>query len=75
VDHAGGQPPLPLLEAVHGIVARPPEQREPFGTSGYAACLPIMRRLAALKSLDAKRHDLASSAVSLLLEHRDASRH
>lgn len=67
-------PSLPVLRALHGIVARPPEPREAIARSGYVECLPVVERLAALQSLAPEKHDLASSAAGLLLEHREAAR-
>lgn len=67
-------PNLAVLRSLHGIVARPPEPREALAASGYAGCLPVMERLAKSPNLDPERHDLASSAAGLLLEHRDAAR-
>jgi len=67
-------PSVAVLRAVHGIVARPPEPREAIARTGYVECLPIVERLAKLPSLDPEKHDLASSAVGLLLEHREAAR-
>lgn len=65
---------LPVLRALHGVVARPPEQHEVLAASGYAGCVPVIERLSQLPDLDPERHDLASSAAGLLLEHRDAGR-
>lgn len=65
---------LPVLRSVHGIVARPPRQREALARNGYAGCVPVVTRLARLPKLDAERHDLASSTAGLLLEHRNAAR-
>lgn len=74
--HAMGKNPAqPLVAAIQGIVAEPPNQREPFSVAGYAECLPVMQRIAKLPALDSKRHDLASSATELLIEHRDAAKH
>jgi hypothetical protein len=67
-------PSLPVLQAVQGIVARPPEPREAIARSGYVECLPVVERLALLQSLDPGKHDLASSAAGLLREHREAAR-
>ncbi|HEY6728687.1 MAG TPA: hypothetical protein VI197_31970 [Polyangiaceae bacterium] len=67
-------PNLAVLRSLHAIVARPPEPREALAAQGYAGCLPVVERLAKLPSLDPERHDLASSAAGLLLEHRDAAR-
>lgn len=67
-------PHLAVLRSLHGIVARPPEPREALATSGYAGCLPVLERLAKAPNLDPERHDLASSALGLLIEHRDAAK-
>ena len=69
-----GDPAEPLLVAIHGIVAEPPRPREPFDVAGYAECLPVMQKLTRLPGLDSLRHDLASSATELLVEHRDAAK-
>jgi len=67
-------PSLPVLRALQGIVARPPEPREALAASGYAECVPVVDRLAKLPSLDPERHDLVSSTAGLLVEHREAAR-
>lgn len=67
-------PSLPVLRSLQGIVARPPEPREALATSGYVECVPVVDRLAKLPSLDPERHDLVSSTVGLLVEHREAAR-
>lgn len=67
-------PNVALLRSLHGIVARPPAPREALASRGYAGCLPVVERLAKSPNLDPERHDLASSAAGLLIEHRDAAR-
>ena len=69
-----GGPELGLLESVHGIVARPPRQREMMARQGYVECLPVTRKLAQARELDPRKRDLASSAAELLVEHREAGR-
>lgn len=73
-DATAPEDPHPaVLRSLHGIVARPPEPREALATSGYAGCLPVVERLTKAP-LDPERHDLASSALGLLIEHRDAAK-
>ena len=67
-------PSLPVLRALQGIVARPPEPREALATSGYVECVPVVDRLAKLPNLDPERHDLVSSTAGSLVEHREAAR-
>jgi hypothetical protein len=59
----------PVLRAVHGIVARPPAQRERVDATGYRACAPVVTALAARSDLAAPLRDLASSAREALVEH------
>jgi len=67
-------PNAALLECIRDIAGRPPTQREPLAPGAHAQCLPVVERLRKTR-LDPVRHDLATSAVQLLLEHRDAAKH
>ncbi len=64
-----------LLESIRDVAARPPTQREVVDSTGYARCLVVTRALDERTDLDPAQHDLVSSAVQLLVEHRDAARH
>lgn len=74
-EQRASDPPVQLLESVHGIVARPPTQTEPLDNGGYIGCLGVMKKLEQRGLLKGSRYDLVESSIALIEEHRDAAKH